>query len=257
MARRGSFAKLLVAPLVALVAVTGCRLKSQSAPDPTGPSEFGLSLAMTATPDTITRDGSKSTIAITARNEAGQPRSNVEMRLDATCISRFGNQLLASDVGGLSSSLVATGSDGRAMVMYTAPTEDEFLTSYCGNDIFINATPIGDNYANASMRRVQLHLIKDPVAPVAAFTFVPLNPRTGEVITFDASTSHAEPGRRIVSYAWQFGTDRTGSGKVVTKQYDTPNIYKVTLTVTDDYGRKGQIARDVTVEAPPTEEGGQ
>jgi hypothetical protein len=242
MARRGSFAKLLVAPLVALVAVTGCRLKSQSAPDPTGPSEFGLSLTMSVVPDTLPRDRSQSVLTLTARNENGQPKANVTARIESFCASGR-----ASDVGALGSSMLTTGSGGTATTTFTAPTEEEYLSSDCGDLIFFDATPIDGNYINDNTRTILLKLIPDPLAPVAAFSFTPKTPAINETITFDASASHAITGRKIVSYGWQFGTDRTGSGKIVTKQYGTAAVYIVTLTVTDDYGRKGQLAKPVTV----------
>jgi PKD repeat protein len=83
--------------------------------------------------------------------------------------------------------------------------------------------------------------------PTADFVFSPSSPGIGEQIVFNASTSSATPPRSIVSYEWQFGTDRSGSGMIVTKQYDTPGTYNVTLTVTDDAGNKGTATQSVTV----------
>ena len=47
-----------------------------------------------------------------------------------------------------------------------------------------------------------------------------------------------------MSYDWDFGTGRTGSGITVTKQYGTPATYIVTLVVTDDVGQqRHRVAR--------------
>ncbi len=83
--------------------------------------------------------------------------------------------------------------------------------------------------------------------PTASFVFSPTNPGVGQAIAFNASASAAVAPRTIVSYDWQFGTDRTGSGMVVTKQYDTPGTYNVTLTVTDDAGNKATTTQSVPV----------
>lgn len=85
--------------------------------------------------------------------------------------------------------------------------------------------------------------------PTASFVFSPSSPGVGQQIAFNGSASTAVAPRTIVSYDWQFGTDRTGSGMVVMKQYDTPGTYNVTLTVTDDAGNKATASQAVTVES--------
>jgi PKD repeat protein len=85
--------------------------------------------------------------------------------------------------------------------------------------------------------------------PKAEFEFSPTAPQAGQTIYFTAAKSTAAPGRRIVSYDWDFGSGRTDSGMTVSKRYDTPGTYKVTLTVTDDSGRKGVTSKDVAVSA--------
>ena len=84
-------------------------------------------------------------------------------------------------------------------------------------------------------------------APTAAFVFSPASPGIGEVIIFDASQAIAPPPRRIVSYEWQFGTGRSATGMIVSKSYDTPGDYNVTLTVTDDAGNVAVASQTVTV----------
>ena len=84
-------------------------------------------------------------------------------------------------------------------------------------------------------------------APTAAFVFSPASPGIGEVIVFDASQSLAPSPRHIVSYEWQFGTGRSATGMIVSKSYDTPGDYNVTLTVTDDAGNVAVASQTVTV----------
>src|SRR5206468_5466824 len=54
--------------------------------------------------------------------------------------------------------------------------------------------------------------------------------------------STAEPGHRIVSFAWNFGDGTFGSGDVVTHAYSQAGTFTVTLQVTDEAGRKSALA---------------
>jgi PKD repeat protein len=89
--------------------------------------------------------------------------------------------------------------------------------------------------------------------PTADFVFSPENPTPGQMIFFNASASTAGPGRRIVSYRWDFGSGRTGEGVTISKGYDTAGSYVVTLTVVDDQGQQGIMSKTVAVATtPPT-----
>ncbi len=236
-----------------MVAIGGCRLKDQPAPALVGPSELGLSLTTSVVPDILNRDGaSQAFITVTARNEAGQPKANVSLLVSAQCdVTGAGRQ--PTDAGGLSTDRLVTGPDGRATTVFTAPTEAAFITSYCNTGassakVYIDVTPIGDNFQNTLTREVEFVLIPDPQTPVAAFSYSPPSPAAGDDIVFNASASRAAPGRTIVAYFWDFGTGRTGTGVSYTKVYGTADTYIVTLVVTDDLGHKGQVVRPVTVQ---------
>jgi PKD repeat protein len=83
--------------------------------------------------------------------------------------------------------------------------------------------------------------------PTAAFVFSPTAPRIGQQIFFNAAASTAGNGRRLISYDWDFGSGRTGTGVTVAKQYDSPGAYVVTLTVVDDAFQQSTISQTVTV----------
>ena len=83
--------------------------------------------------------------------------------------------------------------------------------------------------------------------PTAAFTTSPSSPVVGQTIFFNAEESKAAPGRRLVSYAWDFGSGRTGTGVTTSKSYDTGGGYTVTLTVTDDAGTTATTSKTVQV----------
>ena len=90
--------------------------------------------------------------------------------------------------------------------------------------------------------------VAPPAAPTTVdFTISPANAGTNQTIFFNASASRAAPGRTLVSYEWDFGKGTTGSGVTVTKSYETPGTYTVTLKVTDDAGAIGSASKTVTV----------
>jgi PKD repeat protein len=86
--------------------------------------------------------------------------------------------------------------------------------------------------------------------PTASFVFSPSNPVPGQMIFFNASASRAAQGRRIVFYEWDFGSGRTDSGVTVSKGYNTPGSYVVTLKVTDDANQEGVVSQTVDVAVP-------
>ncbi len=99
----------------------------------------------------------------------------------------------------------------------------------------------------------QILTVAAGVGPSAVFVFSPAAPLVGQDVFFNAGQSTAAPGRRIVSYRWNFGDGTTGSGVTRTKQYPppanpaVPTTYVVVLTVTDDVGQVGTASGPVIV----------
>jgi len=91
--------------------------------------------------------------------------------------------------------------------------------------------------------------------PFATFTWTPAEPDINVPVAFNASASYDPDGGNIVSYAWDFGDDTTGTGMVVTHNYTAYRSapYMVNLTVTDDEGESWylvqplRIWRDITM----------
>ncbi len=75
--------------------------------------------------------------------------------------------------------------------------------------------------------------------PIAIFTYNPWDPKTLEIIEFNASQSYDPDGGIIVTYIWDFGDDEIGYGKMVVHRYASAGVYNVTLTVIDDEGQVG------------------
>ena len=242
---------------VALCAVALAACQHDASPDPfIGPSELGLSLALSASPDVLPLDGaSQSLVTIFSRDGAGQAIANVTLRLQI----RFGGVL--QDVGLLSARTLVTGQDGRALATYTAPIGGSVDT---GSTVEIIVTPVGDNYTTAVPRSLTIRLVpRGIVIPTATFTagfqFTPTSPTELEDILFDAvcptgTTTNCvnDPDGQVATYAWDFGDGNSGSGPTVTRAYSTASNYTVLLTVTDAYDRTATATRLIGVASPGT-----
>ncbi|MEM3342001.1 MAG: PKD domain-containing protein, partial [Thermoplasmata archaeon] len=82
--------------------------------------------------------------------------------------------------------------------------------------------------------------------PVADFTFSPGSPKSGEQITFDATSSN-DPDGSIVNYSWSFGDSTSGTGVTATHTYNKYGQYPVTLTVTDNKGATATKTKQIIV----------
>jgi hypothetical protein len=132
--------------------VGGCSLDRQTAPTLAGPSELGLSLAITATPDIVPQDGTaKSVIEVTARDANGNPMSGLSLRAEVTPVGGFPGPLGAT----VSTLMLLTGSNGRVSVTYVPPAPT-------ASDVIVTITfrPVGTNYTNSVVRSVTLRLAK-------------------------------------------------------------------------------------------------
>jgi len=219
--------------LTAVFLLAGCDLSKQSAPALTGPSELGMSLAMTASPDILTQDGkSQSFIEVTVRDASSQPARGVALRIETSV-----NGTVA-DFGELSTRSISTGNDGKASFTYNAPPPPPASAS-SDNVVDIVATPVGGNYGNTISRFVTIRLKRpnNPLpngAPVAKFFASPTTPKENDDVLFDGSAS-TDDGK-IASYNWNFGDGGSGSGVRAHHSYALAGSYQVTLTVTDDGG---------------------
>jgi hypothetical protein len=74
--------------------------------------------------------------------------------------------------------------------------------------------------------------------PIARFTASSRFAYTAPLeVTFDASSSTAPDGGKIVSYEWDFGDGKSSSGQSVSHEYVNDDTYTVTLEIRDDQGQ--------------------
>ena len=220
--------------LVSGLLVTGCTLDNGEAPAVTGPSEFGLSVTMTASPDQLPRDGeSQSIVTVTVRDEASRPVA--------------GRRLIASATAGtLSASDVVTGSEGRATFSFTAPAPGTI-----GDAAVVSVVPVGDNGGNSVSRTLAINFTgpSNRTAPVPSFEIVPANPERGAPVRFDASNTTDEGVACLdkCNYTWEFGDGNSATGRIVSHAYSVGRVFTVTLTVTDGAGSSASVVRVINV----------
>lgn len=231
---------------VAIMAIAGCSLDKQEAPPLAGPSELGLSLAITATPDIITQDGqSVATIQAIALDAASQPVRGLNLRVE----TYVGGTPV--DFGVLSTKVMSTGNDGRAVTTYRAPAAPP-ATQDSDTTVTVVVTPVGSNYSGTVSRQAEIRLARPGVitppgeGPTPNFFFSPTSPRAQDDVFFDGTASEGS----IVSYQWAFGDGRTGSGPTVRYSYGLAGTYSVVLTVVDHLGRRASSAPKTITVAP-------
>jgi len=222
------------------MALAGCTLQDQSAPGLAGPSGFALSLGLTASPDTIQRDGTSiSKIAVLARDESG---AAVQRQVILT--TNAGR--LSSNSDSVTTTTVTTTTDINRPVTVDliAPNRNESV-----DVVTIRASAVGVDYANSRETTLNIRVL-GPGVPVARFTVTPEVPTTGAQAVFDGLTSTVGYGADLVTYVWNFGDGSSAQGAVVTKQFDLAGTYPVTLRVTDNLGRIATKTTAVTVIDP-------
>src|SRR5690348_3387613 len=111
-------ARVALIGLVVAVSGSGCSLSNQETPSLSGPSEFGTSVVLAASPEVLPQDGaSQSFVTATVRDSGGQPMKDVVIRWSA----------LTSDTDSVPASVAlnaptsVTDANGRATVVVTAP----------------------------------------------------------------------------------------------------------------------------------------
>jgi PKD repeat protein len=255
------------AALASITLAAACTTSQTAVPPLAGPSEFALSLRMTATPDSLSQDGaSQSSIQVQAFDPNGKGVSGLPLRID------MGVNGLIQDYGTLSARTIVTGTDGRASTVYTAPPPPSATAGGGSTVVTLLATPTGTDFAGANPQIVSIRLIPPGVVlppastPTARFTFgKPVNMNVPAL--FDGSSScprgldasgnclpPSNQGATITSYSWSFGDGGTATGQTATHAFRTIGSFNVTLTVTNDRGVSASSTQAVTVEvtAAPT-----
>ena len=234
-------------------AAASCGIEKQSAPGLSGPSELATSIQLTATPDTILQDGSsQAVINALVRDASGQPIPGVALQFSGSSSSTLIRSVAFTEA------TVVTDANGRATTALIAPQAPATVPG-TPPVITVGAIPLGNNFANAVARSVEVRLMAPPGTPlenqdpVAVIVADPRVANFNETIRFDASLTTDEGqvcGSRC-QYIWEFG-DNTIAVRAVTAEhvFSLPGTYVVTLTVTDDRGGVDTATVDIRIIGP-------
>ncbi len=86
--------------------------------------------------------------------------------------------------------------------------------------------------------------------PRATFETRVSSVNVGDVVSFDATNSSDKDGS-ITTFHWDFGDGEENLGPMAVHVYDAHGIFNVTLTVTDDLGKKSIFVQTIVVNAIP------
>ncbi len=233
-----------------LLVLNACGLDEVEIPSLDGPSELGLSVSLSATPDIITADGfSTSLVQATVRNENGQPVAGRQIFMSITDSQGRTldlGQLRSTGSGGIGTGVVlTTGANGIAQAAYEAPPRTDFTAN---DSVLITARPVGGDFNGQVYRTVRIELrsaeprLFPQVPPDEGLTcFFVVEPsvmpfRVNQVISFQSTASSANG--RIVRYEWDFGDGTKGDHPQEAKVWRFPGSYVVFHVVTDNFGQQ-------------------
>jgi hypothetical protein len=237
--------------LVGLIAAGGCGLDKQEMPGFDGPSTFALSLVVTVSPDVLVADGSSTaTVTMTLRDTSARPV--VGRDLTVMIENEAG---IPAGIGSLSSKTAATGGDGIARVIYTAPARTD---SSGDQKIRIAGRVVGTDAAGALYKYALIELrspvdrlfppIPGNVSPVCSFLLEPNAPPYYRWQTIPFQSTSSDPDGTIVRYEWDFGDGETYDQPDGTKTYRSAGNYTITHTVIDNGGAGNTCTRAVEVQ---------
>jgi PKD repeat protein len=230
------------------VLLEACTVQKQSTPPLSGPSEFGTSLTLSASPEVLPQDGaSQSVVTVVALDAASKPISGLGIHWDATSAER----LLPIPLNATSS---VTDANGRATVVVTAPQQPA-QQPITPDTITVSATPLSGNASNEFPRIVTIRLQPPSGTPPATstlqarFVVAPTPQHAGADLRFDASASTAPLNTVITRYSWDFGDGvvEITTTPTTSHVYTESRVYPVTLTVTDDAGDTSTTGQTLTV----------
>ena len=227
------FSKRLLVAVAAAVGLSACATQDASAPDLAGPSELGLSIELTASPDVLPRDGvSTSAIRVVARGPDGKPLAGQKL-------------VLSTSAGSLSSNEVTTGTNGDATVVLNPLPLNQELSG-----VVVSATAVAADAVNAPTRTVKITVAG--TAPDISFTVNPASPRRLQLTTLVAAAlMNGVLCGTECTYEWKLDTgEALPSGRTIVYRFQQARAYVVTLVVTAPTGGSAATSRIVTVVPP-------
>ncbi|MCW9023789.1 MAG: PKD domain-containing protein, partial [Gammaproteobacteria bacterium] len=146
-----------------------------------------------------------------------------------------------------------TSNSGSAITSYQWDLGDG--NSAEGASVQHDYTTAGTYTATLSMRNdngltataTQQIVVTDPTPAILPVAVISADPTSGSASLQVSFSATNDSSANIVDYNWNFGDGNTASGPNVIHNYDTPNIYTATLTLTDSNGETDSTIQQIYV----------
>ena len=125
-----------------------------------------------------------------------------------------------------------------------APPAGEPTTDLAGHPRKVD----GDHNGTATIDMGAFEFQPPNHAPIASFS-AKTKASHGPDADFNGAASR-DPDHDPITFAWRFGDGATSSAESPTHAYKKAGKYRVTLTVTDDFGATGTTSKTITVAKP-------
>jgi PKD repeat protein len=152
--------------------------------------------------------------------------------------------ITGSNLNGVTS---VTLGDGITVVRFTGVSANEIQVVFSvANNAAGGARTITVSTATGTSSSSSVLTVSDNRIPQAKFTISPAQGAENTLFTVDATNSD-DPDGKVDKYQWDFGDNKTATGRTATHKYPVKGTYKITLTVTDNKGATASTSRDVEV----------
>jgi len=132
--------------------------------------------------------------------------------------------------------------DGELLVSGESPLNYTLIYNNIGIHNITATYPINES----CFISYEIHLIfVGNVQPVVNFSYLPLNPTTGDIIQF--TDLSYDSGSSVVNWTWNFGDGNISYLQNPVHQYADDGTYNVTLTVMDDDGATNVTSKQITI----------
>jgi len=124
---------------------------------------------------------------------------------------------------------------------------------YAESGVYTVRMSVVDDLGGVSADYVTDVGVADPLPPVAAFDYSPIEPTTSDIVVFKDQSLHPQEDLEIVSWEWNFDDGSISMERNPEHRFVEQGTYTVQLTVTDDYGAVSVVyaAEIVVGNTPP------
>jgi PKD repeat protein len=119
---------------------------------------------------------------------------------------------------------------------------------YTAPGSYLATLTVTDNAGATDTQTLSVFVSTSNQAPVAMFTFAPITPAIGQLITLNGSSSY-DPDGTITAYQWDLDGNGTPDaiGPVTTVRFYSAGLRSVRLTVTDNAGLTNSVTQGINV----------